>query len=338
MSTKLSQQQIDRLSFLGESVYYNFTNKIEEGYTINSDNFAKLKKLFLNESSVANIPKNSKGYIVSSKKLALKTVRDTCKTLEYKVTDSIENADFFIVDEDAFSTWYTERNHGKIACKVDSCREIICSDQDKPYLKPSNMCRNDNTDYYPPTNIVTENGLSIIYKLLSSKIPVISADTLFKSIEKVTIDKEMYESIVSMLCSHDNDSKQVGLEILYNCDIKNSSFYIWKMMKITDCRYAVLYPNENKNTKIAKDFRNKTSKLTYADNENILDYLHDQLLLTEDIYNEIITDIYQEAVEALRYLPNQRFVNIQLNKNSYLDYLANRQSESKEVNEVHDYN
>lgn len=330
----LSQQQLSRLSFLGESVCYDIGEKeLSRGYIITDEVHHKLKNLFCKESEVSTLKPSSKAYIISTQKLALNTVKDTCKQLGFKVTNSIDNADFFIVDKSAFSDYWGTRNYGKISFRLQGSRISDEEEREEQVIFPSGLSNKyGDYRYYGDINIITAEGIDIVYKVLNSKTPLVSADTLFKSIDKVTLDENMYQSIEAMLSSNDLDSQDMGLQILYNCNVEKSGFYLWKLIS-GDCRYRILYPNKNKNTNLAKDFRSKIHKYDKKP-DKILDILASTDLLTEEIYNELVDKMHQEVMDNMNYVSIYNYVNISVEKVCYSDYLRNKLANNV-VTEIH---
>jgi len=351
MSIKLSQQEISRLSFLGEPVLYDINGRIQLGYSITEETIYKLSNLIQNEKTLKDLKPKGKAYICGSSKLSLSTIRDTCKNLEFKVTDSVDKADFFIADSSCFSEYYSQKYCGDIAFKLGNVRHVeddlngenFVFDKKileqhpniKLYSAPTETYKYTHYSYHPSLHIITGKGVEIIYNLLAKKIPVISSDSLFKSLEKVTIDDDMRISIESMLNSNDTDNHDIALQILYNCNIDMSEHQIWQLMN-SDVRWRINHPNKNKNTFIAKDFRNKISKFSHLNEAEMIERLYSKGTITSEIYDFYLQKHYQDVLDTIKfYVRKSESVDISIKKLSYEEYLENKFANSLKE-EIHD--
>ena len=72
----------------------------------------------------------------------------------------------------------------------------------------------------------------ILYYKMLNKIPVVNEEVVFDSIQKpLVIDKDTYETLSNMLGSGDTTNQLTAIEIISNCDIDNSLYYLWKLIK-----------------------------------------------------------------------------------------------------------
>lgn len=75
-------------------------------------------------------------------------------------------------------------------------------------------------------------GASILFNILSKKIPVVSEDYLNKSIKPTfVIDEEMFNSLHDMLSSHDIENRSVAVQTAANCDIEASKLYLYLLAR-----------------------------------------------------------------------------------------------------------
>lgn len=317
-SEKLTEEQLDRLKFIEGSglmvrpgMYYNI-------HFVNKDNYEKIEKLLKSYSDIAALPKNAKGFILPKNNLKKDDIKEICKRYDLKITSDINKADFFI-GNDQISTYgsmydYVVDSRALMAeayaytleyedCGVALKNEFINFMSSRAgvtaehlatqtcvmYTKDINSRYEDWTAYANERKhtYITDEGLFIVYNMLSKKIPVVSVDSLFKGIDKVTIDKDIYDTLAMMLRGSDED-KAVAMNMLYNCNINESYYYLWKLLN--EIAYAITY-YKHRNTKAHKTFMSEVGHLNHTDNIEALEKFREKGCLTEQIYNELTEKI-----------------------------------------------
>jgi len=79
---------------------------------------------------------------------------------------------------------------------------------------------------------ITPAAAKILYNCLLKKLPIINEKTLTEKCNtSIIITDEIYDSVVSMLESGMEDNISTAREIIANCDIKNSTYNIWRLSK-----------------------------------------------------------------------------------------------------------
>jgi hypothetical protein len=161
--------------------------------------------------------------------------------------------------------------------------------------------------------------------MLSKKIPVVSVDSLFKGIDKVAIDQDIYETLLMMLKGSDED-KSVAMNMLYNCNIDASFYYIWKLMN--EVSYGISY-YKHRNTKAHKTFMESIMSVVHSDAMAAIKMFKDKGCLTEQIYNELLEQVYNKF-KTYRYIEEvmqHSLLNIVVEKVPYEIYIQTIKTE-----------
>lgn len=321
-SEKLTEEQLNRLKFIEgsglmvrPSAYYNV-------HFLNKNNYDKIERMFKSYVAIDDIPKNSKGFILPNNNLKKDDIKEICKRYDLKITNDISNADFFIGNEHISK--YVSRydmNIDSRALMIEGYSNILeyedCDDLNKNmfikfmssiagvthdhlnaqtcvlYTKEINT-RYQNWTIYETEKLntyITDEGLSIFYNILSKKIPIVSVGSLFQGIDKVTIDADIYDTLVMMLRGSDDD-KSVAMNMLYNCNIEPSSYYIWRLF--SEVNYTICY-YKHRNTKAHKNFIAAARILDSMDDISAVAFFKEKDCLTEEIYNKMIEKIHNRV-------------------------------------------
>lgn len=314
-SEKLTEEQLNRLKFIEGSglmvrpgMHYNI-------HFVNEDTYNKLDKMFKTYADITSIPKDAKGFILPKNNLKKDDIKEICKRYDLKITNDISKADFFI-GNDHVSTYVSMHSTStdsrclltegygthiltydymgldiknqfinfmsqRSSASADLLNEQTCV----VYTKEINSRYEDWTAYSSERHLryISDDGLFILYNMLSKKIPVISVDSLFKGIDKVTIDNDIYNTLKMMLRGSDED-KAVAMNMLYNCNIGESYYYLWKL--VNELSYAIIY-YKHRNTKAHKTFIAAVGHLNNTDNIEALQKFKEKNCLTKEIYDEL---------------------------------------------------
>lgn len=313
-SETLTEEQLGRLKFVEGSglmvrpgMYYNV-------HFVNKDNYEKIEKLFKSYADITTLPKGAKGFILPKNNLKKDDIKEICKRYDLKITNDVSKADFFIGNDHVavYGSMYDQAVDSRALmaeayCYVlnyDDCgvdlkndfinfmssrsgvtRDHLATQTSVMYTKEINSRYEDWTMYANERlrTYITDDGLFIVYNMLSRKIPVVSVDSLFKGIDKVTIEADIYDTLVMMLRGSDED-KAVAMNMLYNCNIDESYYYIWKLLK--EVSYAITY-YKHRNTKAHKTFMHDVGHLNHTDNIEALEKFKEKGCLTPKIYAEL---------------------------------------------------
>lgn len=146
---------------------------------------------------------------------------------------------------------------------------------------------------------ITPTCAMILYYKMLNKIPIIDSKAVFESIQKpLVIDNAVYESLNNMLGSSDSTNHTTAIEIISNCDIDKSLYYLWKLIK--DHMSVMENFRKNKNFRLFKEKANY-SMLSHKTEKSILAYLDMKNVLTPEIYQTLIVEViknYQRSMQS----------------------------------------
>lgn len=321
-SERLTEEQLNRLKFIEGSglmvrpgMYYNV-------HFLNKDNYDKIDKMFKTYTDIASIPKNAKGFILPKNNIKKDDIKEICKRYDLKITQDVTKADF-IIGNDHVSQYISVFDHGTDSralmveahhhllkyedCGIDLKNDFINFMSSRAgvshehlnaqtcvlYAKEINSRYEEWTTYANERKhtFITDDGLFILYNILAKKIPIVSVNSLFQGIDKVTIDNDIYGTLLMMLRGSSED-KAVAMNMLYNCNIDESYYYIWKLMK--EVSYAITYYT-HRNTKAHKTFMQSVGHLDHTGNVEALELFKNKGCLTQEIYNELAEKILNKV-------------------------------------------
>jgi len=150
---------------------------------------------------------------------------------------------------------------------------------------------------------------------LSKKIPVINENHVFKQIGKpLAIDDESFETICQMLSSEDESNHKLAAELIANCDFEKSYYYLWRLANCDDWRDDAYTLRNNfmrcrkyKNVDLFLN-QSKFSKLRTLEAEDLVVWLRNRNLLTEDIFLKVANEIY----ESFKQFPKSKIFDVVL--------------------------
>ncbi len=173
--------------------------------------------------------------------------------------------------------------------------------------------------------LITPTGALILYNHILRKIPILNEDLIFERIGKpIALDAESYESIRQMLASEDEDNHKVGAELLSNCDIENSLFWIWKLARFKHEIWHESIGNKVRNLSRFKNIRlfirmSRWDKLRQMDEEMCIEFLHKKGVLTQEKFDELVP----EAAKAYNTLKSPVFKMSVEPGDKYKDFKSN---------------
>lgn len=352
-SETLTEEQLGRLKFVEGSglmvrpgMYYNV-------HFVNKDNYEKIEKLFKSYTDITTLPKGAKGFILPKNNLKKDDIKEICKRYDLKITNDVTKADFFIGNDQiaVYGSMYDQTVDSRALmaeayCYVlnyDDCgvdlkndfinfmssrsgvtRDHLALHESVMYTKEINSRYEDWTMYANERlrTYITDDGLFIVYNMLSKKIPVVSVDSLFKGIDKVTIEDDIYDTLVMMLRGSDED-KAVAMNMLYNCNIDESYYYIWKLLK--EVSYAITY-YKHRNTKAHKTFMHDVGHLNHTDNIEALEKFKEKGCLTPKIYAELSEKIINrvKTYGVIEEVERNNVLRVNIEIISYEEYMQTK--------------
>jgi len=352
--SKLPEDQYNKLSFLQESflLFRGSAENTQVMHKVSSDNFEKIKKLLQKDTDVSSVKPNSKVFILPNSTFKQPVIKEVCKKLQLKVVTDVNKADLIISndnlcesvsygDSSRMSSYLIESisvsaYHSKYYPDIrltkflaDSRIEFSCKDYldkiaDRSIEKVmfnilgKGLLNIYDFDYDSETHrtLITDDCLEVIYNILKKSLPVIQDKTLFNSIEKVVIDKDYFETIKMML-SGSSEDQALAFEILYNCDINKSYYYL---IKLKDQHYYAFYYRKGKNTKFHKALLNELS-VSENNEEDFIVELRKRGCLTEEIYDELSKRVLKDALKSFHNYNDLKLFNIDVKIKSYSEYM-----------------
>jgi len=269
----------------------------------------KIEALLSGRASVSSLSKGMKAFITPGSSLKTDDLKEVCKQKDLTITLNPKKADVVIGNANTIGR---AGSSGKIARRsyiyqeyFDSCASYKNPDfVDYCRVRWSTDISDTNTNvmfgpgtfqYNYPTFPVTSNQYydsvisnecaQVLYNILSKGIPVVNDIDLFKSIDKVPLDSFSYETLCSMFDSSSSEDWAIAMQIIYNCDLDKSDFYIWELIQ------SYSYKMDHKkfrNTKMHDIFNGIVRELRYLDHEEIMIHLAEKLQLTKGIWDELI--------------------------------------------------
>ena len=145
---------------------------------------------------------------------------------------------------------------------------------------------------------ITPTGAWIIYNQILHKVPVLNEGLIFEKIGKpIILDQETCTSILDMISSQDQDNHKVGAELLANCDIDKSLFYIWKLAR--EKGWVVSRLSRFKNIRLFIRMSN-WAQLGGLDEEAFIEYMYQKNLLTKEYFDELCPKAADKYTGMLR--------------------------------------
>jgi hypothetical protein len=140
-------------------------------------------------------------------------------------------------------------------------------------------------------------SLTLVYNILSKKVPVISQEHFIETCgNQVSLDEDMYNSLDMMFSSPSQEDHLTAAKILFNCNTKDSIYHVWRLAKKHSHR---IDNSENNRLKEAKLFKSLVSwsHLEDLDNNGILTHLAKRGQLVHDVFYKLINDIVDEETD-----------------------------------------
>jgi len=325
----VNREEISKLPFLGKEVPYYFSSgktRLIGGvvYRIERDAFEKAKKRISGENHI--VKPGDKVYVMYKNDVPKFKIEEHCKRIGATIVSDYRKANIILGSKNMakdrmdklqsatsliFSpyTLYTINNKALALTSDDNPFEPEATESFKEYNPILNppiegifetddayqviMSSNVSTEYLGNTGncYITPLGISMLYWILKNGIPVVSESAFSSQISgAMTIDETIYENIISMLKSKNADDVNLGTELLANCNIEDSIYYIYK---IADKFPSYLQRSDNKNVRLFAEVSNYNEIARMGPGE-FVEYLRKKSLLTQEILDKLVPDITKE--------------------------------------------
>ena len=165
----------------------------------------------------------------------------------------------------------------------------------------------ENMSYSSWYNVIDEeDSVILINKLKNSTIKIIDEESLLDIIngdDSIIIDEEVFENLSQMLDSSDEDNHVLAMEIMANCNYKQSLMYLEILFKEFSNTLSRNHTKNHVNFKSLLSYLGKSPSSMSTSIDDIVDSLRHKGVLTVDKLNYIISK-YSE------YLANYGNTNI----------------------------
>jgi len=154
-------------------------------------------------------------------------------------------------------------------------------------------------------------GLKVLERVLIHKVPIVLDRAVMENnILSTVLDENSYESVRAMFKSKSEADHLVAKHILWQCDVRKSMYYIWKLSTEHGIPGIITYSVRDK---IGKAFLRKVDiwQLSKLDEENFAEYLCDEKLLTTELFSKLSGEIIEEIKER----SENKFYNVKLTIN-----------------------
>ncbi len=319
----VTDTMLKQLPFIKGKVRYASVDKKHKAlphtwlYTVDDDSVEKINAL-LKGGALVSLPAKSKGYVIPGCKYSIAQLRDIARLNNWTITNDASKADFFIghgknmssgnADQqvpnnliakdcsvllynmsDNFSREKIKLKGGLFNTIMDTEDYMVFSKAYYRYYDSWSPLNNMETEF----NFLHPRTVEMLYRILSMKTPVIDEDLVFNSIERVTIDDSIYQTLTTMFNS-DMENRAVAAEMVFNCNYETSMYYIYKLLK--EDYYQVTNAMSNANVKIMNDKLDFTS-LRYTSYPAAIKLFLKKGWLTEEIYDNLIMDTIEDHVK-----------------------------------------
>ena len=311
---KLKQSKVDKIPWITGSYTYCYSspsskhNVMNRGivYQVSDETIIKIRDILSGKGNNTIQPKD-KVFLMPGSKIPLFKLKEHIKSIGASHVSDIDKATFFIGTDAIYGSAVRGNiQPSQIITTISS--PTIITDFDKFIDIFPNITLIDSLSYkslggYNETIIkdryhdceccesrdrkylITPAALNIMYNIIAKKLPVVNEGVILNQITpSVIVDEGVYEGIVSMFSSSDSSNYDVARELLANCDISKSIFYIWKLSKQFSYQ---LYNSRMKNIKLFVE-RSAWKKLYSMSEEEFIEYMYENDYLTKEFYIELV--------------------------------------------------
>lgn len=307
---------------------YIASGEIDTGevYLTNEDTYNKVKSIFAGRPNV-EIKKGDKVFLLPNYPLSHKRVKEHLKKIGASLTTDIEKATVIgggsLCYESIDYVYDSQPNITGTLMFRYTVNHHMANINDKLYIITGyayingkhglkEIFRSNSPEFY-----LTPYSLKILYKILSSKLPVSNLDCLAASANSaVVLDAESAEAISDLLTSRNLTDVQTCISILIHCDYSSddSEYYLWKL--------ATVYGNKiysvRKNKSI-EYFINSSNwfNLRAMTPESFLKYREEKGKLSSTIINELMPLVFNSNLKNTANHLNDEFFDIVRGENEF---------------------
>jgi len=330
----VDREELSKLPFIGKPVpfYFNSGRHPLVGglvYRIERPDFEKAKKRITGENHV--VKPGDKVYVMYKNDVPKFKIEEHLKRIGAKLVDDYRKADIILGSKNmikerrdnlqsATSLLFEPDNLYTISRDIlpmttdDEKFKPVMTDSLKEYdpvLNPPvegifetsgwggvNRSGVAKTEYlgYTGNLYITPLGASLLYWVLKNKVPIVSESAFSSQITgAITLDDHSYQSIVNMLESGNNQDCELAGEMLANCNIEDSIYYIFKIADKFPYKFNT---STNKNIRLFTDNSgyNDISKMNASE---FAEYLRKKGKLTQEVLDKLIPQIEKDFKNSI---------------------------------------
>lgn len=211
------------------------------------------------------------------------------------------------------------RQHPNTAITVSHDRVIVARyGVTQPYI--SNNFSGLYDSFVGSNYFISMDAIEMFHAHMNKNVTIIDEKLMAKlSGNNVIIDEDSFVSLRDMLKSSDQENHTVARKILYECDIDNSLYYIWKLAK-SGCFWNM---HENR-TKLGREFVGKTKlyQLHNMSAKKFLAEVESRKLLTKEIFTNLRQELIEDVEHNLKRVGVHNLVDINFKFNdTYSQYV-----------------
>lgn len=298
-------------------------------YNISEEDYNKVKDRFCGQSTNI-ISKGDKVYIMPGSRIPSFKIKDHLNKIGATRTGDIHKATCFIGNNKVSNSLLYHNpfpivSNGEIAVSVFWGRLDTDSSSglDESIINkyPAIFVNRHSPDYDWMTEeelemfFITPAGVNIVYNSILKNLPIIGEDTFMDQIEPmIVIDKDVYDTLNTMLSSSDNTNYDVARELIANCDIKKSIFYLRQLAN----KFNYIITNSRmKNLKLFVE-RSEWNNLRSMTAEEFTEYLYNKDYLTPEMFKELVIESAKNYEDKLE---SPVFKMILIPSDKYKDYV-----------------
>jgi hypothetical protein len=209
--------------------------------------------------------------------------------MDYRDVDKLQTA-LSVNDKDYFLGSYTERRFFS-----DSDYPLFKTAIQNPVYKYQKELENVTlSSWY---NIISNSeDLSLINKIKSSSIKILNEESLLDIIngdDSVVINEEVFENLSQMLSSSDEDNHVLAMEIMANCNYKQSLLHLELLFKEYSYTLSRNHTKNHVNFKSLLSYLGKSTTNMGTNLDDVVQSLRNKGVLTADKLDYIVNN-YQE--------------------------------------------
>jgi hypothetical protein len=320
----IDESKIARLGFKAESCNYIYetpNGDVKNGtfYKVEESNYDQIINILVGNEA-HTISKGDKVFILPGHPLAAERIRTYLKRIGANITKNV-NIATVVAGTEEFATslrWNEQAKFLHMMMKWNdgySITNVMPDQLEFTYAKINTDFDKSKPTYFsgpvgryrPDPNIqlggeelhfMTPLSIDVIYNVLSRKLKVVTANTIADDAnsEMKLADEETYHNIYGMLQSNDKANRQMGLSLLFHCDLRGETRYnVWRLTQFSN---TVRYADKSK----SKDhFLQRTSwneVANMAKEEFLLD-AYTNKYITKKILDDLIPVLQDQHVDDI---------------------------------------